>query len=146
MTVINFQDGLLHDRAIEDARGMAEDMELEYVRTLSKNDLVQLARGVLDSDSLRERCDQLRSFRNADLIMETKDGAATKYVAIEISFTADHRETDRAERNAELLTEFTGQAAIPAVASVRNDKYVERQVETGRVFWHPLEDRTPRVE
>ena len=35
---------------------------------------------------------------------------------------------------------------MPAVASVRNDKYVERRVELGEVYWHPLEDRTPRVE
>ena len=146
MTVINFQDDFLHDRAVEDARGMAGDMEREYVRTLSKEDLGRFAENALNQESLRERRDQLRSFRNADLIIETKDGAATKYVAIEISFTADHRETDRAERNAELLTEFTGAPAIPAVASVRNDKYVERQVELGRVYWHPLEDRTPRPE
>ena len=146
MTVINFQDGFLHDRAVEDARGMAEDMELEYVRTLSKEDLGRLAQNALDNESLRQRRDQLRSFRNADLVIETKDGATTKYVAIEISFTADHRETDRAERNAGLLTEFTGAPAVPAVASVRNDKYVERQVELARVYWHPLEDRTPRPE
>lgn len=132
--------------AVRDARGMAEDMGLEYVRTLTMDDLAQMAGRALSGEALRERRDQLRSFRRADLVMETKDGAATKYVAIEISFTADHRETDRAERNAELLTEFTGEAAVPAVASVRNDKYVERQVELGRVYWHPLEDRTPQVE
>jgi ElaB/YqjD/DUF883 family membrane-anchored ribosome-binding protein len=132
--------------AVRDAQGMAEDMGLEYVRTLSMDELAQLARNSLDRESLRERRDQLRSFRRADLIMETKDGATIKYVAIEISFTADHRETDRAERNAELLTEFTGAPAVPAVASFRNDKYVERQVERGDVFWHPLEDRTPRPE
>lgn len=146
MTVINFQDGFLHDRAVEDARGMAYDMGLEYVRTLSKADLGQMARNALDEDARRERRDQLRSFRNADLIIETRNGTATKYVAIEISFTADHRETDRAARNAGLLTEFTGAAALPAVASVRNDKYVERIVELGDVYWHPLEDRTPRPE
>ena len=146
MTVINFRDGFLHDRAVEDARGMAEDMELEYVRTLSKDDLAQMARNALDEDARRERRDQLRSFRNADLVIETREGATTKYVAIEISFTADHRETDRAVRNAELMTEFTGAAAIPAVASVRNDKYVECIVELGDVYWHPLEDRTPRPE
>ena len=121
-------------------------MELEYVRTLSKSDLGQMARNALDNESLRARRDQLRSFRNADLIIETRDGGATKYVAIEISFTADHHETDRAERNAELLTEFTGEADIPAVASVRNDKHVERRVELGRVYWHSLEDRTARPE
>ena len=132
--------------AVRDAQGMAEDMGLEYVRTLSMDDLAQMARSALGRESLRERRDQLRSFRRADLIIETKDGATTKYVAIEISFTADHRETDRAERNAELLTEFTGAPAIPAVASVRNDKYVERIVELGDVYWHPLEDHTPRPE
>ena len=132
--------------AVRDAEGMADDMGLEYVRTLSQGDLARLAGNALDRESLRERRDQLRSFRNADLIIETKDGAETKFVAIEISFTADHRETDRAERNADLLTEFTGAPAVPAVASVGNDKYVERQVELGRVIWHPLEDRTPRPE
>ena len=132
--------------AVRDAQGMAEDMGLEYVRTLSMDDLAQIAGKALSRESLRERRDQLRSFRRADLIIETKDGAATKYVAIEISFTADHRETDRAARNAELLTEFTGDAAVPAVASVRNDKYVERQVELGNIYWHPLEDRTPHPE
>ena len=136
----------LRRRAVEDAWGMAQDMGLEYVRTLSESDLARMARSALSPEAMRERRDQLRSFRRADLIIETKDGAATKYVAIEISFTADHRETDRAERNAELLTEFTGAPAVPAVASVRNDKYVERQVELGRVYWHPLEDRAPRPE
>ena len=34
----------------------------------------------------------LRSFRNADLIIETKDGATTKYVAVE--HTAIHTPTD----------------------------------------------------
>ena len=141
-----FKGEYARQRTVEDAWGIARDMGLEYVRTLSREDLGRFAENALDRGSLRERRDQLRSFRNADLIIETKDGTATKYVAIEVSFTADHRETDRAERNAQLLTEFTGDTAIPAVASVRNDKYVERRVELGQVYWHPLEDRTPRVE
>ncbi len=141
-----FKGEYARQATLADSWGIARDMGLEYVRTLSKEDLGRLAYRALDGESMRERRDQLRSFRNADLIMETRDGATTKYVSIEISFTADHREADRAERNAELLTEFTGQVAVPAVASVRNDKYVERQVELGRVFWHPLEDRTPQVE
>ena len=95
-----FKGDYARQATLADAWGIARDMGLEYVRTLSKEDLGRLAENALDNESLRERRDQLRSFRNADLIIETKDGAATKYVAIEISFTADHRETDRAERNA----------------------------------------------
>lgn len=133
-------------RAAQDAYGMADDMGLEYVRTLSMEDLGRIASRSLSRESLRERRDQVRSFRHADLVFEAKDEEGVKYVAVEISFTADHRDSDRAERNAELLMEFTGERAVAAVASVRNDKFVERQVELGRVYWHPLDDRTPRPE
>ena len=47
---------------------------------------------------------------------------------------------------ASLCPTFTGAAAVPADASVRNNKYVERQVELGNIYWHPLEDRSPRPE
>ncbi len=36
-----------------------------------------------------------------------------------MTIVSDHCETGRAERNAELLTEFTGAPAVPAIASVR---------------------------
>ena len=63
-----------------------------------------------------------RSFRNADLVVEATDGTGTRYIAMEVSFTADLRDCDRAVRNAGLITRFTGKPAQAAVASVRNDK------------------------
>ena len=38
-------------------------------------------------------------------------------IAVEISYTADRRDTDRATRNADYLTRFTGQTGHAVVAS-----------------------------
>ena len=126
-------------RTIQDAIGIASDMGLDYVRTLSREDLSQMAGGDLDRDTLR-------SFRNADLVIEAQDGTDTKYIVMEISYTADRRELVRAIRNAGLITQFTGKTAQAAVASMRNDREAEEAVGSGAVYWHSLEDRTPVPE
>ena len=125
-------------RTIQDAPGIAADMGLEYVRTLTNEDLLRMAGNSLPRDTAR-------SFRNADLVIETTDGNETHYIAMEISFTADRREVDRALRNANLISQFTGKTALPAVASVRNDHDIQADLDAGTVYWHPLEDRTPAV-
>ena len=84
-------------------------------RTLSNEDLNRMAGSSLDRDVLR-------SFRNADLVIEADDRTDTRFIAMEISFTADQRDCSRATRNAELITQFTGKPALAAVASVRNDQ------------------------
>ena len=127
------------NRTIQDAQGIASDMGLEFVRTLSARDLSDMA-----GDTLPRNIG--RSFRNADLVIAAADGADTRYIAMEVSFTADRRDCDRAIRNAGLITRFTGKAALAPVASVRNDREAAEAVESGAVYWHPLEDRTPSPE
>ena len=114
-------------------------MGLEFVRTLSSDELREMAGNTLPRDTGR-------SFRNADLVTLATDGTETRYIAMEVSFTADRRNCDRAVRNAGLITRFTGKAAQVAVASVRNDREATDAVESGAVYWHPLEDRTPSPE
>ena len=126
-------------RAIQDAQGVASDMGLAFVRTLSATDLSDMSGNALPRDIGR-------SFRNADLVIEATDGADTRYIAMEVSFTADRRDCDRATRNAGLITRFTGKPAQPTIASVRNDRDAAEAVESGAVYWHPLEDRTPSPE
>ena len=58
-----FMGGYARVRVVEDAAGIASDMGLEYVRTLSREDLSRMAGGSLDPDTGR-------SFRNADLVIE----------------------------------------------------------------------------
>ena len=114
-------------------------MGLEFVQTLSARDLSDMAGASLPRDAHR-------SFRNADLVTLATDGTNTRYIAMEVSFTADRGRCNRAVRNAGLITRFTGKAAQAAVASVRNDREAAEAVESGAVHGHPLEDRTPSPE
>ena len=123
-------------RTVQDARNIAYDMGLELVRTLSSDELRDMAGNTLPRDVGR-------SFRNADLVIEAADRTDTRYIAMEVSFTADRRDCDRAIRNAGLITRFTGKAAQAAVASVRNDRDAAEAVESGALYRHPLEGRTP---
>ena len=114
-------------------------MGLEFVRTLSSDELREMAGNTLPRDVGR-------SFRNTDLVIKTTDGADARYIAMEVLFTADRRDCDRAIRNAGLITRFTGKPAQAAIASVRNDREAAEAVESGAVYWHELEDRTPSPE
>ena len=126
-------------RTVQDAQGIASDMGLGFVRALGVRELGDMAGDTLPRDIGR-------SFRNAGLVTLATDGADARYIAMEVSFTADWRDCNRAVRNAGLITRFTGKAAQAAVASVRNDRDAAEAVESGAVYWHPLEDRTPSPE
>ena len=125
--------------AVSDAAGIAHDMGLEFVRTLNASDLMEMAGDQLSLDTGR-------SFRRADLVIEATRDGAPEYVALEVSYTADQRDSGRAIRNAGLLTQYTARPAVAGVASVRNTHEVEQLVESGELYWHPLEGRTPDPE
>jgi hypothetical protein len=80
--------------------------------------------GVISTDSERE------SFLNADSVLKVKDkvNRLTNYIAVEISYTGQERDSQRALRNAGFLSQFTGRPAHAAVASVKNDEAVQTQV------------------
>ena len=137
----NFRGTYAENAAERNAVAIAAELDLEYVRSVPQEDLVRMTRGVRD----RLPVNQLRSFWTADLIIEASDGRNTHYVAVETSYTADQRDTDRVLRNVQFLTEFTGNAAQAVIASVRNDQYVDSQVESGAVYWYQLKDRGGRV-
>ncbi len=128
---------------IEDAKGIANDMGFTYTRTLHKDDLLEMAHRNADSAmTVNER----RSFREADLVIEAADDSGIIYIAMEISYTADLRDSDRAQRNAGILTDFTGRPARAAIASVRNDRAVDELIDSGAVYWHILTDKHPNPE
>ena len=60
-------------------------------------------------------------------------------MAVEISFTANGRDTTRAVRNAGFLTGFTGKRSLAAVAGLRRDDRIDESIESGEVFWHQLD-------
>ena len=117
-----------------------EIFQLDFVRTLDRNDLSRMVRnsGIATQIEFGQR----RSFYAADLVLEGIDADGnTRYVAAEGSFTADRRDTDRARRNAEFLTRFTGCTAHPMVASVSNDHEVQELVDAGAIGWFRLDPR-----
>ena len=126
----------VRDRTVKDAQGIASDMGLEFVRTLTLSDLMQMAGNSLPRDVSR-------SFRNADLVIEATDGTDTQYIAMEVSYTANLRDCERAMRNAGLITQLTGKQAYAAVGSVLNDREAAQSIEAGAVYGHPIDDRNP---
>ena len=123
--------------AVENAVFLAQDMGLRLMRVLSREDLAAL---LLAGNAGDAPVNVIRSFRNADLVMEAADeSGADCYVAIEVSYTANGRDTARAVRNADLLKRLTGKPARAAVAGFRLDNESHYATDSGEVFWHQLD-------
>ena len=118
------------------APAIVEDMGLQWIRNLKVIDILNMIAGKDTSDIPRNL---MRRFRRADLFVETTDAQGeTCYVAVEVSYTADERDTDRAITFAGYLNRFTQRSAYPAVASLRMDNRTEGLVESGAVFWYEM--------
>ncbi len=131
--------GYARAEVIREAGVIAFDLGLGYVRNVEKLELAALAQkhsnsGIATAD--------LRSFRAADLVVMGINGSEIVYLAVEISFTADHRDSDRAIRNAVMLEQFTGSPARAVVASVKNDDHVSQLIDQGLIHWHPIDQRS----
>lgn len=138
----NFRGAYARDSAIRNAAAIAADMGLDYLRIVPHEELVRMSRSVTGDIPTS----QLRSFRDADLVIEASDGSATHFIAVESSYTADQRDSDRAQRNSRLLAEITGQTAHAVIASVRNDQHANSQVSSGTISWFQLQDRNSEPE
>ncbi len=148
--------GLLMERAVrEDAPVIASDMGLEWKKSLERNDVVAIAdEAVREGRATGISRDNMRRFRRTDLVIEATDYDDTvHYVIVEISYTADSRDTDRAIRHAEYITRFTGVPAYAAISSV----YIDNRIgdiltedspkplgvnQKTKVFW----SRSPELE
>ncbi len=114
---------------------IARSMGLRQRRVLDGGELFDLARAA----GADVRDDAIESYVQADLVFEAEnEQGAVEYVAVEVSYTANGRDTARAMRNAGFLTRFTGSACRPVVASLRIDERIAELVESGRVAWHRL--------
>ena len=145
----NFRGNYAQSAAVKDAVDIvigldeAKSLSLDEtrVKVLTHEGITALAREYgterLVAIPRRER----RSFYRADLIIEaTKADGQTSYIAVEASYTCDARDTDRALSHAALLTKFTGRQAWPVIAGVRIDRHIQPLIDSGKVFWYPLED------
>ena len=129
-------------KTAREAPGIAREMGFRLVRSLTYDDLLEMD---IAADTADIDTPSLRSFRRADIVIEVVDeDGATHYIAMEVSYTADERDTGRAIRNAGYLTRFTGHPAHPAIASIRNVDEIRDLINSGQVYWYELDDRPPR--
>lgn len=128
---------LARTSAAEFAPLVALNMGMVHVRNLERGELVRLSQVEASAGIAKS---ELISFIYADVVIEADLQGDTRYIAVEASYTADHRDTDRALRNAEFLTRFTGVPAHAAIVSVRNDRELDDTVQEGSVYWQPIPD------
>ena len=136
--------GYARNAAIANAALIARKMGLRRSKTLSQEDLLDLTDA---ADIAGIPSNQIDSFHLADLVMEAMDQEREPcYIAMEISFTVNGRDTDRAIRNAEFLTKFSGKRAYAAVAGLYRDNHILPRIESGQVFWYQLSLRDMKAE
>ena len=129
------------DYIIKNSSGVSYRMGLKWVRNLPREEIYQLSAA---NDTSQFPRGEVLSFEQADLIIEALDGQGnTCYIAVEVSFTVDLRDTGRAVRNARWLKEFTGRDAYAAIAGVHRDYEVDRGINKGDVSWFEIERRVP---
>ncbi len=127
---------------ISEANGL--DLVYTSVETLNQNARVQL---VDNRQFAALPLATRRSYAKADVIISaaTSDGS-TFYIAVEASYTCDGRDTSRAMSHSRLLTQFTGKRAFPAIAGVRLDRTIQPLLDSGDIFWYPIEEEEMEPE
>ena len=123
---------------------IALELGFNTAELVSRADMYRLGTSAAVGDMDRN---VLRSFRAADLIIKAADDdGRTHYIAVEASFSINGRDTDRAMRNAEILTRVTGDPATAAVCGYVLDDTVREKVDSGAVHWYQLthKDLAPR--
>ena len=142
----NYAEAAARKNAASIAFGLdeVEDIGLDETRIaiLTRDDILTLAREYGSEKLAAIDRGRKESLYKADLIIEvTKKGdSSTSYIAVEASYTCDERDTRRAISHADLLKELTEKEAWPAIAGVRKDNNIQAQIDSGEVFWYPLED------
>ena len=130
--------------ATREADLIAEEQGLSFVATLDQDQIRKLVRSA-DTSGISKH--DLRSFRLADMMLRATNPAGEEcYVAVEVSYTANGRDTARAGRNALFLTRFTGRRAYAVVAGLRFDERIRASVESGEVSWFQLDPEVLEVD
>ena len=117
-------------RAEKTIAAIAADFDLYDPVLVSQTELLKMALHLgLDPDTRK-------SFVRADIVFQARDEAGNAlYAAVEVSWTADWRDTGRARRNAALLEQATG---YPAWSIVAGNRWVNDLDWTG-IRWFLLE-------
>lgn len=115
----------------------AQELGLRYRR---KVEMEELARMTHNRTELTRG--QRKSFNLSDLVfVAAEEDGEECFVVVEVSYTANGRDSQRALEHAGMLTRFTGQRALAAVAATRYDYDLQPLLDSGRLHWLELEVR-----
>ena len=117
---------------------IADELDLEHRRIVPEVELRHMARD--GGANLQD--DAIKSFLSSDIIAETTDGEGkTTYLAVEISFTGDLHDADRARNHAALVQQLTGRPCLAVIASSHKNAGLTKLIERGEIAWHELRIR-----
>jgi septal ring factor EnvC (AmiA/AmiB activator) len=124
-----------HARAEVVARAEIVAMELgfEYLRQVTPTELYRWSKAA----PVGTEASDLRSFQRADLVIEALEGAELVYLTVEISYTVDNSDVNRALRNATLLRQITSHRAEAVIAGAAMRPSVQEAITQGNVKWFP---------
>ena len=123
--------------ASREIANIVEDLGKIWVRNLAREEIYAMERAANIQGIPRGH---LRSYRAADIIAEAVDADDVPcYVVVEVSYTANGRDTTRAVRSAGLLSRFSGKPAHPVIAGVRVDNETREAIDAGEIQYYELE-------
>ena len=120
-------------------RLIALQMDLSALRLLDPADVAMMTRAEAASEFTAS---ELNSFIECDLVIEAESPSEGEcYVMVQVSYTVDHGDIDRAIRHAQMATRLTGRPAYPAVAGIERAGVTEERLASGAVHWHRMPRR-----
>ena len=115
----------------------AQELGLQYRRRVEPEELTAITHNRTELTRA-----QRKSFNLSDLIfMAADEDGAERYVVVEVSYTANGRDSKRALEHAAILTRYTGIPAVSAVAGVRYTHELQPLFDSGQLHWLELETR-----
>lgn len=115
----------------------AQELGLRYRRKVEPEELAAMTHNRTDLTRA-----QRKSFNLSDLIfVAAAEDGDERYVVVEVSYTANGRDSTRALEHAGMLTRYTGLPALAAVAATRYDYDLQPLLDSGRLHWLELEVR-----
>ena len=115
----------------------AQELGLQYRRRVEPEELTAITHNRTELTRA-----QRKSFNLSDLIfMAADEEGAERYVVVEVSYTANGRDSKRALEHAAILTRYTGIPALSAVAGVRYTYELQPLFDSGQLHWLELETR-----
>lgn len=122
-------------RAGIEIANIVEHLGKTWMRTPGRDEIFAFERAANIRDIPQAH---LLSYRAADIITEAidSDGVSPCYVVVEVSCTANGRDTTRSTTSDALLSRFTGASAYPIIAGVRIDNASQELVNNGEIDFY----------